>query len=160
MAFDACEHRVRGVVIKTGQLIRQLKGLPEERDVTILFNEAAPLLGIPAIQLSSRQDGNHLPAPHEMKNEKGSFLIPRRDCPQCGRKDGLSLVSLCPSCTDSEGGEYHTMWTCIDQGAGCGFKMDKSKKFITQVLSEMGVQFGTGTKESLGIKTYTDEGLK
>lgn len=165
MAFDACEHKLRQLVITAGQIIREIKGLPEELNVTVLFNETAPLLGIPVIQLNSRQDGGHMPAPHEMKNNMGNFVVPRRDCPNCGRKDGLSLKSICPSCTDSESGKYHTMYSCEEIGSegkliGCGFKTDKSEKFMAQRISEENPDWEGGMKKDMGISTITDDGVK
>ncbi len=165
MAFDACEHKLRQLVIKAGQVIREIKGLPEELNVTVLFNETAPLLGILVIQLNSRQNGGHLPAPHESKTPEGNFVVPRKDCPQCGRKDGLSLKSICPSCTDSEGGKYHTMYSCEEMGPegkpiGCGFKTDKSEKFIAERMSEENPDWKGGMKQALGINTITNEGIK
>lgn len=164
MTFDLCEHRIRQIAIKAGQEIRKAKGLPEESNVTILFNEVAPLLGLSAIQLNTKQHGRKLPAPHEMTNRDGRFIVPRKDCPQCGRKDGLSLKSLCGGCTDSEGGKYHTMFSCDEiiekQRVGCGFKTDKSEKFMAQRLSELNPNWEGGIKEGLGIKTITDDGIK
>ncbi len=165
MIFDPCEHKIRQLVIRAGNEIRRAKGLSEELNVTVLFNETAPLLGIPVIQFSSRKHGDHLPAPHEMKDDKGKFIVPRKDCPQCGRKDGLSLKSICPSCTDSEGGKYHTMYSCEEMEPdgkliGCGFKTEKSDKIMAQRMSEENPDWKGGMKKDLGIKTITDEGLK
>ena len=170
MAFDLCEHKLRQLVIRTGQIIREIKGLPEELNVTVLFNETAPLLGIPVIQLNSRQNGGHLPAPHEMKTPEGNFTIPRKDCPQCGRKDGLSLKYVCPSCDDSKGedgikGKYHSMYSCEEIGPeskpiGCGLKTDKSEKFPAQRISEENPDWRGGMKQELGIATITDTGIK
>ncbi len=164
MTFDPCPHQVTQVILKAGVLIRQLKGLPEEKDITKLYNETAPLFGI-IPQLMSAKTANHLPSPAEMKDAKGKFFIPRKDCPQCGRKDGLSLKSICPSCTDSEGGKYHTMYSCEETGPdkkiiGCGFKTEKSDKFMVQRMSELNPDWQGGMKQELGIKTTTDTGLK
>ena len=164
MTFDPCPHQITEIVLKAGAVIRQLKGLPEENNITILYNETAPLLGI-APKLMSSKDVDHLPAPHEMKNDQGNFTIPRKDCPQCGRKDGLSLKSICPSCTDSEGGKYHTMYSCEEMGLdgkliGCGFKTEKSERFMAQRMSEENPDWEGGMKQELGIKTITDSGVK
>jgi hypothetical protein len=155
MAFDPCPHQITQVVLKAGAIIRQLKGLPEEKNITTLYNETAPLLGIPIRTMSSR-DVNHLPSPAEMVNDKGEFTIPRKDCPNCNEKNTVILVSLCPSCKDSEGGKYHSAWTCQK----CGVIMEKSEKFLTQVLNEMGIAIPNGSKKAFGIKTITDDGLK
>lgn len=166
MSFDLCEHKIRQIVIEAAKEIRKAKGLPEEKNITILFNETAPLLGVFVQQINSAQTAR-LPAPHEMVDEKtGEFIIPRKDCPQCGRKDGLSLKSICPSCTDSEGGKYHTMYSCEEFGAftgkpiGCGFKTEKSEMFMAQRMSEENPDWQGGMKADMGIKTVTDDGLK
>jgi hypothetical protein len=163
MEFDACEHKIRQIIIKAGREIRRIKGLPEEKNITVIFNEVADLFGVKKT-LTSR-DANHLPSPHEMKNDKGMFIIPRKDCPHCGRKEGLSLKSLCRSCIDSEGGKYNTMYSCEEVGPdgkpiGCGFKSDKSEKFMSQIMTELNPDWDGGIKKDLGIKTITDEGLK
>jgi hypothetical protein len=150
-----CQDRITHIVLKAGRLIRQLKGLPEENNITTLYNETAPLLGIPVRTMSSREV-NHLPSPAEMVNDKGVFLIPRKDCPNCNEKNTVILVSLCPSCKDSEGGKYHSAWTCQK----CGIITEKSEKFLTQVLNEMKIEIPNGRKQDFGIKTITDNGLK
>jgi hypothetical protein len=166
MAFDPCQHEITQIIINAGGIIRKLKGLPEEMNITALYNETAPLLGILVVPMSSR-DADHMPTLSEAMAPNGKFLIPRRDCPQCGRKESHILYSICPSCTDSEGGKYKSMWFCgemdlhrnLVQNTGCGFT-DKSEKFFSQWITELGVEIPTGTKESLGIKTVTDKGLK
>jgi len=155
MTFDPCPEKLTQIVLKAGALIRQLKGLPEEKNITILYNETAPLLGIPVKRMSSKEV-DHLPSPAEMMNEKGGFTIPRKDCPNCSDKNTVSLVSLCPSCKDSEGGKYHSAWTCQK----CGVIMEKSEKFLVQVLTELGIEIPNGSKNDLEIKTLTNDGLR
>lgn len=157
MAFDICEHKIRQLAIRAGREIRRVKGLPEEKNVTILFNEVAPLLGLPAIQLNTKKHGDHLPKPYEMKNNNDKFIIPRKDCPQCGTEASMVLGPLCRSCKDAENGKYHSMWHC--QQPQCGFK-DKLEKSFASILDELGVDWKSGTKSSMGIKTFTDDGLK
>jgi rubredoxin len=143
------------IVIKAAEEIRKAKGLPEEKNITILLNEGAPLLGVFLRQMTSTETSK-LPAPHETVDEKtGKLVIPRRDCPQCGKKEVMTLHSLCKSCTDSEGGIYKTMWMCPE----CGFK-DKYDRYMAVWLEELGIDFRSGTKQSMGITTITDEGLK
>ena len=154
MEFDPCPHQITQVVLKAGILIRQLKGLPEEKDITKLYNETAPLLGI-VPQMMSAKTANHLPSPAEMKDDKGKFIIPRKDCPNCGKEEGLLLTPLCKSCKDAEDGRYHTAWICSQ----CQHK-EKSEKFFTQWLNELGVEIPEGAKQNIGIKTLTNEGLK
>jgi len=154
MVFDACDHKIRQLVIRAAEEIRKAKGLPEEKNITVLFNEAAPLLGVIAATLSSR-NVSKLPAPHEMVNEAGKLLIPRRDCPKCGGKECMSLYALCTGCTDAEGGKYLTKWEC----SLCGHKERFGKAFV-QWLDEMGIDFQPGMKADMGIKTATDKGLE
>ncbi len=166
MVFDPCPHQVTQIVLKAGGVIRQLKGLPEETNITILYNETAPLLGIVPTLMSS-SDADHLPSPNEMRTPEGAFTIPRRDCINCGKKETMILGPICGSCADSEGGKYQSMWFCgqmdrqrnLIPDTGCGFK-EKFEEFFTQKLIELGVEVPNGMKETLGIKTFTNEGLK
>jgi len=164
MAFDASVHLETLRLIEVARQLRMAGGLPEERNVTILHQEGANHEGKEVVKFTSRKV-NHLPAPHEMQNDAGKFIVPRKDCPQCGRKDGLSLKSLCSSCTDSEGGKYHTMYSCEEIGSdgkplGCGFKTEKSEKFMAQIMSEENPDWQSGMKKELKIGTITDAGLK
>ena len=164
MAFDANVHLEKLRLIEAGRRLRLEKGLPEERNISILYQEGLTAEGKVAVSTTSRTV-NHLPAPYEMKTSEGNFIVPRKDCPQCGRKDGLSLKSICPSCTDSENGKYHTMYSCEEIGPdrkplGCGFKTEKSEKFMTQRMSELNPDWEGGMKKDIGIDTITDDGLK
>ncbi len=167
MTFDLCDHKIRAMVVEFGKVLRKVQGLPEENNITILYQEALKAIGVPEVKITSA-NANHLPAPHEMKDEKGKLIIPRKDCPQCGRKEGLALRSICSSCTDSEGGKYHTMFSCedteIDRNQikliGCGFKTEKSEKMMTQQMDEENPNWRGGMKKDLGIETHTNNGLK
>src|SRR3972149_5035898 len=161
MAFDVCEHKLTQLIIKAGTVIRQLKGLPEEKNITILYNETAPLLGIPIKQPSSRE-ADHLPSPSEMKDDKGAFILPRKDCPKCGKKDSFVLSSICPSCKDSDVGKFKSGWKCDERTGGCGYIGDKSEKFFQQRMKDEypDIEIPNGSKLSLGIRTITDTGLK
>lgn len=154
---DICEQKIRQVAIKAAIEIRKAKGLPEERNVTILYNEVAPVLGLSVLRLTSTQNGDHLPAPHEVLSKDGkNFVIPRKDCPNCQGEKTMVLRPLCQGCRDAEEGKYKTMWACLK----CEAK-EKSPKAFVQWMDELGVEIPNGaTKESLGIKTVTDEGLK
>ena len=166
--FDVCKHQITQLIIKAGTVFRKMQNLPEEKNITKLYNEAAPLLGMEPIQMNTAMDGDHLPAPHEMRKLDGSFTVPRKDCPQCGKKESMRLIGICRSCADSEGGKFNSMWYCGEQdpnkmlipASGCGAKTDKSPKVYTQVAHELGVEIPTGLKADLGIKTMTDDGLK
>jgi len=165
MAFDPEIHKIKDIIVKCGRALREAKGLPEELNISILYEEASLALNLPLIVTTTRE-ANHLPAPYEMVGSNGMPIIPRKDCPQCGRKDGLSLKSICPSCTDSEGGKYHTMYSCEEFGSftgkpiGCGFKTEKSEMFMVQRMSELNPNWQSGMKADMGIKTVTDDGLK
>ena len=154
MTFDPCEHQKTQIVLKAGAIIRQLRGLPEENNITLLYNETAPLLGI-IVQTMSSKDVDHLPSTAEMRNEQGNFVVPRKDCPKCGSKKNMLLTPLCKSCADAEGGKFKTAWVC----STCQNK-EKSEKFFTQWLNELGVEIPEGMKQAIGIKTLTNDGLK
>jgi hypothetical protein len=151
--FDECEHKLRQVVIKAAEEIRKARGLPEEKNITILFNETAPLLGVAIKQISSR-DIDHLPIPGEMRDEKGRLLVPRKDCPKCSGV--MVLGPICPSCVDSENGKYHSGYKC----EMCQFVDDKNEMFFAERLTSMGVEVPQGIKQAIGIKTLTDKGLE
>lgn len=153
-SFNQCHHEIKNILIKCGKALREAKGLPEERNISILYEEAIKSLGIPHIETNTEQT-NHLPSPAEMKNEEGKFIIPRKDCPICGEKETMLLGPLCQSCKDAEGGKYKTMWQCQK----CQYK-DRSEKHFMKWMSELNVELPSGSKQSLGIKTYTDNGLK
>jgi len=153
MDFDACEHKMRLLLIQFGQYLN-----PEEKDVTKLYRNACNALQIPVVMVNSLV-ADHLPAPWEMKDEKGEFFVPRKKCPKCGKENSLILASICAACKDSENGKFKSAWKCLDEGE-CGFITEKSEKFFSQRLKEMGREVPNGSKEMLGIKTITDEGLK
>ena len=171
MAFNPEIHKVKEIIIKCGRALREAKGLPEEKNMSILYDEASMALGIPMIETTTG-DADHLPAPHEMKNEGGKFIVPRKDCPQCGKKDSMMLGPLCLTCEDAKGedgapGKYKSMYQCGEKDkdgkivpeTGCGYK-ERFEKHFVQICNELGVDFKGGTKESMGIRTYTDNGLK
>jgi len=152
MAFDECDHRIRNIVIRTGKIIRQIKGLPKEKNISILYDETAPLLGLIPSNLSSN-NYNHLPTPEESaRGNPNSPLV--QICPECGKKSYV-LRGLCRSCKDAEGGIYRTMFECFE----CKHK-ERSKEPMVVWLDRLGIDFKTQSKASLGIKTVTDDGLK
>jgi len=153
MSFDPCPHRITQLVLRAGAIIRQLKGLPEEKNVTILYNETAPMLGVAIIPMNSRVT-NHLPTPGEIRREDGKFVVPRKECPKCGAT--MVLGPICRSCKDAEEGKYRSGYKCIT----CQFVDEKTDEFFSQRLSRMGIEVPDGMKETMGIKTLTDEGLK
>jgi len=152
MAFDACEHRIRNIIIRAGKIIREAKGLPEEKNITVIYNETAPLFGFASIQLSSRVIG-HLPTAEESaRDNPDSPLV--QICPKCGKKSYF-LHGLCRNCKDSEGGKYKTIFKCYE----CHHE-EKSKEPMVVWLDRLGVDFKSQTKKSLGIETITDDGIK
>lgn len=157
MVFDPCPEQKTQIILKAGAIIRELKGLPEEKNITILYDETAPLLGIIVVPMGSGMV-NHLPSPAEMKDDKGNSIVPRKDCPKCGGKMTMPLSSICPSCKDSEGGKYKSGYQCENEG--CNFIDEKNGDFLLQRLIKMGVEIPEGMKQAMGIKTITDNGLK
>jgi hypothetical protein len=153
--FDLNHHLIIQLVIRAGKEIRKAKGLPEEKNISIIFNETAALLGISNIKVKGKEISK-LPAPHELTDElTGKFIIPRKDCLECKGEGKMILVSLCKTCEDAAGGLYKTMWRC----EACGEK-EKSKKFFIQWLHDLKIDFKPGMKIDLGIKTATDQGDK
>lgn len=152
MDFDLCEHRIVQLIIRAGNLLREAKGLPEEKNITIIYNETAPLFGIIPKQHSSRE-ADHLPTP-----EESARVAPQnpyvQTCPECGEKS-YYMVAICSSCKASEGGKYKVQFDCFK----C-MHSEKSEEPMVVWLERLGIDFGTQTKASLGIKTLTDDGLK
>jgi len=167
MNFDPCEHKIRQIVIKAAIQRRTDKGEPEEKNITVLFNEMAPLLNIVLVQMNSKI-ADYLPSPAEMKNESGQFVIPRKDCPKCSKEKSFRLDPLCLSCSDSEKGTYKSMWFCGEKergtnnlilGSGCGHK-ERLIESLAQYCVEHDIEIPIGFKKDTGIQTSTDEGLK
>lgn len=150
MSFDLCEHKIRSLIIRAGIEIRRLKGLPEEKNITVIYNETAPLLGIAPLPLSSKEM-NHLPTPEESVRENPNLA---EICPKCGQK-AYFLRDLCRGCKDAEGGKYKTVFECHK----CHHK-EKSEESMVVWLERLGIDFKMQTKKSLGIKTLTDKDLK
>lgn len=156
MTFDEYAHLFKIVMIKAGQEVRKARGLPEEKNVSKVYLEMCELVGIPPVvtKVSSmpRQTEGALvfTRPQVGKRSKA----PQRSCPQCGMETFL-LLGLCASCKDAEGGKYRSTWKC----AQCGYQ-EKSPKAITTWLDELGIDFGSQSKKSLGIDIVTDEGVK
>lgn len=158
MSFDPKIHEVKQILIKCGRALRKAKGLPEELDVTVLYNEASEALGIPLIRTTTG-NADHLPSPREMMKPDGMPVIPLRDCPKCGQ-NSMQIFGLCPTCKDAKGengepGKYKTKFMCTE----CKHE-EKSEKHMVIWLQEMGVDFGNQSKKELGIKTITDDGIK
>ncbi len=144
MEFDTCSHQMNQLMIKAGRIFRQLKGMPIERNITVLLNEASALLGVqPRLMDSSMM--NKLPS-----------ILPRRNCQKCGGTETVSLKDLCPKCADAEGGKFRSAWLCSQ----CGEKV-KSEKAVSQWIEEFRIDIPEwATKKSLGIQTITDDGIK
>ena len=148
MDFDLCRHQVTQLVIKAGILRRAELGLPEEKNITILYGEMAPLLGVILEPVTSKT-ADHLPSAREM-----GFNTPQKDCPKCS---GIMVLGpICQSCKDAEDGKYKSGYKC----EACQFVDDKTEEFFTQRLSRMGIEIPTGMKQTMGIQTITDRGLE
>lgn len=153
MSFDPCPHQITQIILKAGAVIRELKGLPVEKNITVLKRETAALLGV-EINLTSGKAA-HLPSPAETTDRKGKILIPKKDCFGCGKKESMVLFSLCSTCADAEGGKYKSKWECLK----CG-KKEIYEMPLVKWLDVLGVEFKGGFKKELGIKTATDDGVK
>lgn len=158
MTFNPDIHQVKLIIIKCGEALRKAKGLPEEKNITNLYEEASILLGIPTISVTTR-DANRIPTPYKMVKENGTPIIPLKKCPKCGQ-DAMQMFGLCRTCEDAKGengevGKYKVKFECTK----CHFK-ERSEKPMVIWLQEMGVDFSNQSKKELGIKTITDTGLK
>ncbi len=182
--FDAVPHLMRLLVIAMGRFLH-----PDETDLSKLYDETAAELGVLPFANPSpvnragvgiAQESAavvRLPAPHEMKTAEGDFVIPRKDCPKCGGKQTVVLTDICQSCADAEGGKYKSAWTCSIEVGGrvienkdCGYKGKNQKTVIGVVVEEWRKQglsedeimrrLPNGSKQALGIKILTDEGLR
>lgn len=155
MSFDEYAHLFKIVMIKAGQEVRRARGLPEEKNISKVYLEMCELVGISPVvtQVSSvprPKDGTLFFARPSVQR----FKAPSKPCPQCGMET-CRLLGLCASCKDAEGGKYRSTWKC----AQCGYQ-EKSPKAITTWLDELGIDFGSQSKKSLGIDIVTDEGVK
>jgi len=178
MAFEPNVHLLKIVIINCGKLL-----WPDEKNITNLYERASEALNVPKF-LTTTKDGDHLPTPMESALGPGiegnvddikikGYVIPINDvrkrgvqvngdivnkltseCPSC-HKRSLVLHGLCRSCKDAEDGKYKTMLRCGE----CGYSQRSEDPIVTW-LDKLGIEFGTQTKESLGIKTVTDEGIK
>lgn len=152
--WNACEQRVKTMVIELGKIIREAKGLPPERNITVIYNETMALLNmVPSNFITTPGAASHLPTPEESarENPNNPYVL---DCPVCGEKS-YYFTALCSSCEASEGGKYKVKFECFK----C-HHTEKSEEPVVVWLNKLGIDFGTQTKESLGIKTTTDEGVK
>ena len=152
MPFDPCEATIRPLVIKAAELLREAKGMPEEKNITILYEEIAPLLGL-SIKRMSTKDIDHPPTfmDDAKQNPNSPWVI---ICPKCNEKSYV-IHPICRGCKDSENGKYKTMFLCFR----CNHK-DRSEKPFIKWLNELGIEIPEGMKQRLGIRTVTDEGLK
>jgi len=167
MTFDPCPEQKVQIILKAGRVIRKLMGLPEENNITLLYNETALLLDISVHPMNSSAV-DHLPAPSEMKGKNGHFTVPRENCPVCGKENSFRLDPLCLSCEDAEGGKYKSMWFCGERergtkdlvsGSGCGHK-ERIQESLVQYCRKNNIEVPFGFKKDTGIETLTDEGLK
>jgi hypothetical protein len=151
MGYDLCLHQITQIILRAGEIIRETKGLPPENNVTILFEETAPLFGIETKKTNS-MDADRLPTVADKLAEKGITI----KCPKC-EKPTYRMFGICPSCSDSENGKYATKFICSECGG-----MEKSVKPVAVWLDVLGIDPGERmiSKEMLGIKTITDEGIK
>ncbi len=147
MAFDIVLHQERQRIINYGRT-----KWPEEKNITKLYEMATKELGI-EVKVLDTITANHLPTPEESArgNPRSKFSIV---CPKCQKKSYI-LHGLCKSCKDAEGGKYKTMFKCYE----CG-NQERSEEPMVTWLNKLDIDFRTQTKESLGIQTMTNEGLK
>jgi len=147
VAFDPKIHQIKIMIIRCGQLLD-----PDEKNITKLYEETSRKLGVPLIATSTAET-DHLPTPEESARENPDNPHVQV-CPKCGEKSYF-MLGLCRTCKDAEGGKYKTMFECYK----CHHK-EKSEEPVVVWLERLGIDFGTQTKASLGVKTVTDDGIK
>jgi len=189
MTFDPCPHQITELALRAMRVVRELRGDPEEQNATTLMKEAVMLFRIPPVWTRgmNSKTADHLPGPYEMgrapmqiQNAQigkiaKKLLEHKQVCPKCGKKS-MEIFDICRSCSDFKAG-FRSEWRCIgirdETGkivdAGCGQKV-KTDKFMGQWFKEFAdadPEFkdlidstGMLSKQEMGIKTITDEGLK
>lgn len=152
MAWDICDHKLRDLIMRAEKECRRLENKEEERNITTLYLDGCKRFNLAPRQPKST-DVSHLPTPEESgkANPDSPWVLL---CPKCKEKSYV-MYPICRSCKDSEGGKYRTMFKCFK----CNH-VDKSEKFFSQWISDMGLEMPTGSKKELGIKTVTNTGLK
>lgn len=145
MGFDIEEHKERIRIINHGRV-----KWPNEKNITKLYQMACKELGIEIKSLTTAT-ANHLPTPEESarENPRSKFSI---ICPRCNKKSYV-LRGICKGCKDSEDGKYKTMFKCYE----CHHQ-EKSKEPLVIWMQRLEIDFGTQSKQSLGIVTITDKG--
>jgi len=160
MAFDPCQHQVTQLLLNLATLLRKKDNQPEMKHATKLLEwlreHYGNELGLPAVPRIGSRSIDHLPAPWEIKDEKGEPYIKRAKCPKCGEEKVYVLATICTSCEDYKKG-FRTEWRCLNPQ--CGFR-ELSKRSYTSYLDEYAPDWKSGTKKDLGIPTSTDKGLK
>ena len=151
MAWDACKHLLKMVIINAERECQRLEKKSNEPNITLLYEAGSRRFGVDYIETNSRDDAKKLPGPYDNESES---RMPILKCPGCG-KWSFKLYGICGGCKDSEDGKYHSAWKCDH----CDY-IEKTEKFQTQILNELGVDFGNVPKAKLGIRTITDEGIK
>jgi DNA-directed RNA polymerase subunit M/transcription elongation factor TFIIS len=145
--FDLDKHTIKMVIIQCGKLL-----YPDEKNITTLYETTSRALGLALIETTTAS-ANHLPTPAESAKANPENLL-NQVCPKC-QKNSFILHGLCPTCKDSEDGKYKTMWKCYD----CGHQ-EKSEEPMVIWLQKLGIDFRIQSKQSLGIQTVTDEGIR
>jgi len=125
---------------------------PSQKNITKLYEMACRDLGVES-KIISMPTSNHLSIPEESVKESIQSKLSAL-CPKCGKKS-FTLYPLCRSCKDAEGGKYKVIFRCYE----CKFE-GKSMEPLVVWLERLGIEFGTQSRKSLGIKTITDGGLK
>ncbi len=149
--FDPLPHLMNNLVLRCGRVM-----FPKIRELRALYLKTCEAVHMAPIQTTSAM-ANRYPPPQE--------TAPVMACPKCGKMEYrlYNINSGCGGCKkESEDGKYNTKWWCHSDSppeTGCGH-MEKSEMFLTQWYNELKVEYGNQTKESLGVKTITDEGVK
>jgi hypothetical protein len=143
--FDVCQHQIKKIIIDCGKLL-----WPDEKNVTVLYEKTCDALKVPRVRVTSAH-ATHLPTPEESVKADQELA---RECPKCGKK-AFFVYSICQTCKQSENGKYKTLLACYECRTS-----ERSEDPLVVWLDRLGIDYGTQSKASLGIKTLTDDGLE
>jgi hypothetical protein len=159
--FDPYPHLIKQIILAFGKIL-----YPEEQDLTVVYEKARQRIGLDPIVTSTSapvagttsnqgataavgQDAQRML--NLARSREIDYKCPNSSC----TSQKVILMDVCPSCKESEGGQYLSAVEC----PVCHTR-EKFRKPMVVWFKELGIDFGTQTKRSLGIRTLTDEGVK
>jgi hypothetical protein len=186
--FDPCLHLIQMMMLAFGRVIcpeeRDVSKVISTVSDKIGMLPLAQRLAMHPRIFGSEPVVHHGPSPIVDNGVSKKMVLPTKKCIKCGKEEmdtitkkpvySAHLKGICANCKDAEADpitkkpKYKSMWFCGEQddktgvlipGTGCGH-IEKSEKHIVQWFTELNFDFQNANKQTLGIKTVTDEGLK